>query len=113
MVATVDECRQALRDLADRLERNAETVRDRVDLDRTLACRVTDLETAFHGRITGGRLVELADGDDPKAKIAMSTTSDDLVALVRGDLDVTRAVASKRISIKANPFDLMKLRKLL
>ncbi|WP_433533480.1 SCP2 sterol-binding domain-containing protein [Micromonospora sp. CA-263727] len=112
-MATVDECRQALQDLATRLERNAETVRDRVDLDRTLACRITDLETAFHGRLTGGRLVELADGDNPQAKIAMTTSSDDLVALVRGELDVTRAVANRQVSIKANPFDLLKLRKLL
>ncbi|QOC92531.1 SCP2 sterol-binding domain-containing protein [Micromonospora craniellae] len=112
-MATVDECRQALQDLAARLEHNAETVREHVDLDRTLACRVSDLETAFHGRLTGGRLIGLTDGDDPKAKIAMTTTSDDLIALVRGDLDVTRAVASRRVSVKANPFDLMKLRKLL
>ncbi|PWU45840.1 sterol-binding protein [Micromonospora sp. S4605] len=112
-MASVDECRQALRDLADRLDRNAETVRERVDLDRTLACRITDLDTAFHGRIADGRLVEMTDGDDPKAKIALSTSSDDLVALVRGELDVTRAVASHRVSIKASPFDLMKLRKLL
>ncbi|MET8354959.1 MULTISPECIES: SCP2 sterol-binding domain-containing protein [unclassified Micromonospora] len=112
-MASVDECRQALQELAARLDRNAQTVRERIDLDRTLACRITDLETAFHGRISGGRLVELTDGDDPKAKIALSTSSDDLLALVRGDLDVTGAVASRRVSIKANPFDLMKLRKLL
>ena len=113
IVASVDECRQALRDLGARLDHNAETVREKVDFDRTLACRITDLETAFHGRLTGGRLVDLADGDDPKAKIALSTSSDDLLALVRGDLDVTRAVTSRRVSIKANPLDLMKLRKLL
>ncbi|MET7951198.1 SCP2 sterol-binding domain-containing protein [Micromonospora sp. NPDC005324] len=112
-MASVDECRQALQELAARLDRNAETVRDRIDLDRTLACRITDLDTAFHGRITGGRLVELTDGDNPKAKIALSTSSDDLLALVRGDLDVTSAVTSRRVSIKANPFDLLKLRKLL
>ncbi|MFI6066912.1 SCP2 sterol-binding domain-containing protein [Micromonospora sp. NPDC051227] len=112
-MASVDECRQALQELAARLDRNAETVRERIDLDRTLACRITDLDTAFHGRIIGGRLVELTDGDDPKAKIALSTSSDDLLALVRGDLDVTSAVASRRVSIKANPFDLLKLRKLL
>ncbi|MET8088144.1 SCP2 sterol-binding domain-containing protein [Micromonospora sp. NPDC005197] len=112
-MASVDECRQALQELAARLDRNAETVRDRIDLDRTLACRITDLDTAFHGKISGGRLVELTDGDDPKAKIALSTSSDDLLALVRGDLDVTKAVTSRRVSIKANPFDLMKLRKLL
>lgn len=112
-MASVDECRQALQELAARLDRNAETVRERIDLERTLACRITDLDTAFHGRITGGRLVELTDGDDPKAKIALSTSSDDLLALVRGDLDVTSAVTSRRVSIKANPFDLLKLRKLL
>ncbi|RKN37940.1 SCP2 sterol-binding domain-containing protein [Micromonospora endolithica] len=112
-MASVDECRQALHDLAARMERNAETVRDKIDLDRTLACRITDLDAAFHGRITGGRLVDLADGDDPKAKIVLSSSSDDLLALVRGELDVTKAVAARRVSIKANPFDLMKLRKLL
>ncbi|MCX5064250.1 SCP2 sterol-binding domain-containing protein [Micromonospora lupini] len=112
-MASVDECRQALQELAARLDRNAETVRERIDLERTLACRITDLDTAFHGRISGGRLVELTDGDDPKAKIALSTSSDDLLALVRGDLDVTKAITSRRVSIKANPFDLMKLRKLL
>jgi predicted lipid carrier protein YhbT len=113
LVASVEECRQALDDLASRLEANAAQVRNRIDLDRTLACRITDLDTAFHGRITDGRLVDLTDGDDPKAKIALSTTSDDLVALVRGELDVPKALAARRVSISANPFDLIKLRKLL
>lgn len=112
-MASVDECRQALHDLAARLADNADEVRDRIDMDRTLACRISDLKTAFHGRLTDGRLVDIADGDDPDAKIAMTTTSDDLVALVRGQLDVARAMAARRVSIKANPFDLMKLRKLL
>ena len=111
-MASVDECRQALQELAARLDRHAD-MQDRIDLDRTLACRITDLGTAFHGRLDGGRLVDLADGDDPKAKIALSTGSDDLVALVHGQLDITKALASRRVSIKANPFDLMKLRKLL
>ena len=111
-MASVDECRQALQELAARLDRHAD-MQDRIDLDRTLACRITDLGTAFHGRLAGGRLVDLADGDDPKAKIALSTGSDDLVALVHGQLDITKALASRRVSIKANPFDLMKLRKLL
>jgi putative sterol carrier protein len=111
-MASVDDCRQALQDLAARLDANAGT-RGKLDLERTLACRVTDLETAFHARLTGGRLVDIADGDDPKAKIALIAASDDLIALVGGKLDVTKAVASRQISIKANPFDLLKLRKLL
>jgi putative sterol carrier protein len=111
-MATVDECRQALHDLAARLDANAES-RGKLDFDRTLACRVTDLETAFHGRLSGGRLLDIADGDDPKAKIALVAAGDDLIALVTGGLDVTRAIATRQISIKANPFDLLKLRKLL
>ncbi|MEU4244985.1 SCP2 sterol-binding domain-containing protein [Actinoplanes sp. NPDC026619] len=111
-MASVDECRQALHDLAAKLDRNAEA-RGKLDLDRTLACRVTDLGTAFHARLSDGRLADIADGDDPKAKIALTAASDDLVALLTGNLDVTRAIASRQISVKANPFDLLKLRKLL
>ena len=87
-MATVEECREALEKLAAQLD-------------------------AHVGRLTGGRLVDVADGDDPKAKIRLTTTSDDLIALVAGQLDLTRAWSSGRISINANPFDLLKLRKLL
>ena len=111
-MATVDECRQALHDLAARLDANAET-RGKLDLDRTLACRVTDLGTAFHARLADGRLVGITDGDDPKAKIELTAARDALVALTQGRLDVTRAVASRQVAIKANPVDLLKLRKLL
>ena len=55
-MASVDECRQALHDLAARLDTNAQT-RGRLDFDRTLACRVTDLNVAFHGRLSDGRLL--------------------------------------------------------
>ncbi|MEV4708108.1 alkyl sulfatase C-terminal domain-containing protein [Actinoplanes sp. NPDC049316] len=111
-MASVDECRQALHDLAARLDAHAET-RGKLDLDRTLACRVPDLSTAFHGRLAGGRLIDIADGDDPRAKIALTANSDDLIALVTGRMDVTRAIAARQVAVKANPFDLLKLRKLL
>ena len=111
-MATVDECRQALHDLAAKLDAAVEA-QGRLDLDRTLACRLSDLQAAFHCRLNGGRLVDIADGDDPAAKIALTTTSDNLIALVGGRLDLTRAIASRQVSIKANPFDLLKLRKLM
>ncbi|WP_203716412.1 SCP2 sterol-binding domain-containing protein [Asanoa siamensis] len=111
-MATVDECRDAMHELAARLAGNADA-QSRLDLERTVACRLTDLDAAFHGRLHNGQLIDIADGDDPKAKIALSLKSDDFLALVRGDLDVTRAVAAGQMRIKANPFDLLKLRKLL
>ncbi len=112
-MATVEQCRTALHELSQRLAANAAQTRDKVDLDRPLACTVKDLGVAFHGRLAGGTLVGLADGDDPGAKIRLTATSDDLLALVSGELDFARAWASGRVSVNANPFDLLKLRKLL
>jgi predicted lipid carrier protein YhbT len=112
-MATVDECRAALQRLAARLATKAASGGSSVDLDRPLACTVTDLGVAFHGQITGGRILGLTDGDNPNAKIRLIAASDDLVALVDGKLDIARAWGSGKIGIKANPFDLLKLRNLL
>jgi putative sterol carrier protein len=111
-MASVAQCRQALHELAARLDDSAHT-QGRLAFDRTLACRLTDHDAAFHARLSGGRLLDVADGDDPTAKIAITAASDDLISLIRGELDATRAIASRRVTIAANPFDLLKLRKLL
>lgn len=111
-MATVDECREALQTLASRMGDNPEAA-GKIDLDRSLACSVPDLRVAFHGRLTGGRLVDMTDGDDPDAKIRLTANSDDLVAMLNGQLDLPKAWATGRISIRANPFDLLKLRKLM
>lgn len=113
VVATVDECRQALARLTARLAQNSDEVRRRVDLDRRVVCRITDLRTAFRGRLAHGELTELVEGDDPDAQISLSATSDDLIAIVDGELDFARALAAQRVTVRANPFDLLKLRKLL
>ena len=107
-MASVDECRQALHGLAAQLASKGADI----NLDRTLSCHVTDLGVGFHGRLARGRLVDIADGDDPKAKIKLTAASDDLVALLSGRLDVGKALAARRVSINANPLDLLKLRKL-
>jgi hypothetical protein len=112
-MATVEECRAALQKLAARLAANAAEVRSRVNLDRPLACRVTDLGVAFHGRLKDGVIVGLTDGDDPHAKLRITATSDDLVALVDGRLHLASAWASGRVKIDASVLDLMKLRRLL
>jgi putative sterol carrier protein len=112
-VATLEECRAALARLSENLARNADEVREKVNLDRTIVCRITDLKVAFRGRLVGGELTDVAEGDNPDAKIKLSAASDDLIAMVDGKLDFARALASRRVSVSANPFDLIKLRKLL
>ncbi|GAA0896925.1 hypothetical protein GCM10009557_71230 [Virgisporangium ochraceum] len=111
-MATVDQCREALNQLAARLAENA-GAGGRLDFDRTLACQVPDLGAAFHGRLEDGKIVDLTDGDDPKAKIKLIIASDDLLELVAGRLDAGKAFASGRLKIKASVMDLLKLRKLL
>lgn len=111
-MATVEQCRAALADIAARLGADPEAAA-KVDLSRSLACHVRDLEATFHGRLEGGRVVGLTDGDDPKAQIRLSVGSDDLLALVAGRLNFASAWASGRVSVKASFTDLLKLRKLL
>jgi putative sterol carrier protein len=111
-MATLEECRQAINQLAARLSTSADGGGLR-DFDRTLACRISDLNTAFHGRLAGGHVRDLAEGDDPNAKIKLTIGSDDLVDLVGGRLDAKRAFASGRLKINASVFDLLKLQKML
>jgi predicted lipid carrier protein YhbT len=111
-MATLEQCRTALHQLAAKLATNAEAG-GRLDFDRTLACQVPDLPAAFHGRLENGKIVDLTDGDDPKAKIKLIINSDDLLELVAGNLDAGKAFASGRLKIKASMMDLLKLRKLL
>jgi putative sterol carrier protein len=112
-MASVEECRTALAQLSDRMAANASQTDAKLDFDRTLSCRISDLGVAFHGRLAGGRIVDVVDGDNPNAKIKLTSGSDDLVALVGGRLNLASAWASGRIKIDASLMDLMKLRKLL
>jgi putative sterol carrier protein len=112
-MATVDECRDALQKLAKRLADNAAQASQKLDFDRSLTCRIPDIGVAFHGRLSGGQIVDLADGDDPQAKIKLTAASDDLVALVDGGLNVASAWASGTLKIDASVLDLLRLRKLL
>jgi hypothetical protein len=112
-MATIEQCRQALDTLAERMAAHAAETAGKVSLDRPLVCRLRDLGTAFHGRLHDGTITDIKPGDDPKARIALELDSDDLVALVAGDLDFARSWATGRLSVKANVLDLVKLRKLL
>lgn len=111
-MASVEETRAALTRFTTHLASNRDEVRQKIDLDRRMVCRVTDLGVSFQGRFVNGELRDLAEGDDPQAQITLSAASDDLIALIDGELDFTRAIATGRVSLRASPFDLLKLRKL-
>ena len=106
-MADLDACRTALEGLSDRL---LETGRPLPD--RTVSCTVTDLGVTFHGQLGPAGLGEITTDEFPPAKIRLSLTSDDLVALVDGALHAGSAFASGRLGVKASFGDLMLLRSL-
>ncbi|HIW64220.1 MAG TPA: SCP2 sterol-binding domain-containing protein [Candidatus Stackebrandtia excrementipullorum] len=112
-MATTEECLAALNRFAENIATNNEQVKKKVNFDRQLACDITDLNASFHGRFVEGALTDIAEGDDPEAHIRMTVGSDDLVALVDGNLDFGKAYASGRVKLKASLLDLLKLKNIL
>jgi predicted lipid carrier protein YhbT len=115
-MATIEECRAALEKLSDNLAGADGDVRGAAALDRSLSCRVTDLDTTFVGRLRDGRIEVLDTVPGPpreKAQIRLTMTGDDLVALVAGQLNFAKAWASGRVKLEAGLRDLLRLRSLL
>jgi len=86
-------------------------------LDRSLSCRLTDLNQVVLGRLSAGSVRDVRavpDGPDvPKADIRLTMTSDDLVAMTNGDLHFGKAWATGRVKLEAGLRDLLRLRKIL
>ncbi|EPD61622.1 MULTISPECIES: hypothetical protein [Streptomyces] len=115
-MATIEECRAALEKLSDNMRSAEGDVRTAVALDRSVSCRITDLDITFVGRMTGGRIVVEDTVQGPpreKAQIRLAMKGDDLVALVSGELHFARAWGSGRVKLEAGLRDLLLLRKLL
>lgn len=110
-MATVEECEQALADLADRLAAN-ESAQRSVSFDRTLTCTIRDLDVIFAGRLKGGQLVDIRRAPSGDAQIKLSMSSGDLVALVAGRLKMASAWATGRVKIDASIRDMLRLRSL-
>jgi hypothetical protein len=115
-MATMAECRTALDRLSDTLASADGDVRGAAALNRSLSCRLTDLDVTFTGRLENGRIKVLGTHPGPpreKAEIRLAMTGDDLVALVDGELGFAKAWASGRVKLEAGFRDLLKLRSLL
>jgi predicted lipid carrier protein YhbT len=113
-MANEDECRAALAQIAERLaDVDQEHFAQHV-VERTISCRIPDLDLVFQTRIHAGGLdpFERA-GDARSAQVRITANSDDLVALANNGLNVSKAWATGRLKIEASIFDLLRLRKLL
>jgi hypothetical protein len=112
-VATMDECMKALKGILGDIAAHPAAA----GLDRSLSCRLTDLDQVVLGRLNSGSVRDVhavPDGPDvPKADIRLTMSSDDLVAMTDGDLHFGKAWASGRVKLEAGLRDLLRLRKIL
>jgi predicted lipid carrier protein YhbT len=113
-MATAQEARSALERIAARLtEVDADELAKHV-VERTISCRVPDLDLIFLTRIHRGGLDEFQTvGDADTAQVRLTVSSDDLVALATDELHVAKAWATGRLKIEASLGDLLRLRKIL
>ena len=115
-MATIEECRAALDKLSDNMAGSEGDVRSAAALDRSLSCRITDLDITFAGRLKDGR-IEVLDTlqglPREKAQIRLAMAGDDLVAMVNGELNFAKAWGSGRVKLEAGLRDLLRLRSLL
>lgn len=108
-MATVEECEQALQQLAARANKS-DTRGPHQAFDRSLTCSLPDLDVIFSGELKGGQLQDIRLADDPAAQIRLEMSSDDLVRLVGGNLNLGSAWATGRVRVNAGIRDLMRLR---
>lgn len=112
-MATMDQCLTALQGILGDLAANPAAA----GLDRSLSCRLTDLDQVVVGRLASGAVRDLhvlPDGPEvARADIRLTMTSDDLVALTDGELSFGHAWATGRVKLEAGLRDILRLRKLL
>jgi hypothetical protein len=86
-------------------------------LDRSLSCRLTDLDEVVVGRLSSGSVRDLhvlPHGPDvPRADIRLTMSSDDLIAMTDGRLHFGKAWASGKVKLEAGLRDILRLRKVL
>lgn len=116
-MASLQECERALHCLAERLEAVDPALRRKHAVDRTVSCRVTDLDAVLHATVADGAVTDLrcieGSEDGSSAQIRLATSSDDLLALLAGRLPAPVAWATGRLTVEASVLDLLRLRALL
>jgi hypothetical protein len=110
-VATPDECKVAIGQLAARLAGPGDTRTE--GLDRSVSAAVTDLDIVFRGHLHDGLLDDITTDDGPPAQIRLAMTSDDLVLIAGGELSLGKAFMSGRMKLNASLPDMLRLRTLI
>lgn len=112
-MATIEECEEALHALAALLRTVDADTRQQHAVERTLSCWVSDLKVVFTAKLGPAGLTDIARGTAHEGQVRLKVTSDDLVALTKGELSFPVAWATGRVKVDASISDLLRLRSLL
>ncbi len=113
-MASIEECEDAVASLVERLDSYDANARKANIPDRTLVLHLYDLDLDFRGDLTEGALKNVRiTHDRSRPDVKLSMTSDDLVAMTRGELKFAQAWATGRVRLEASIKDLLRLRKLV
>lgn len=110
-MATEAEVLDILQRLVDRLEQLDPAYRTMLPSRRTIEAECPDLNLVYHATWARGEVTALSPGPAPeRPDIHVALDSDDLVAIVDGQLDFGRAYSQDRVRIRAGMTDLIRLR---
>jgi predicted lipid carrier protein YhbT len=117
-VASVKQCRSALDRLAKTLDGVDPELRARHLPQRTVACRVKDLDVLFTARVDDAGVhdiceVSSSEPSPPQADVRLALDSDDLIALVNREDDFVSAWLHGRVQVSAPMRDMLRLRSVL
>jgi predicted lipid carrier protein YhbT len=114
-MANVEQCRVALDDLIAALASVDPILRAKHVPERTVACRIDDLDITFVGQLDEHGVHDLVQVDsesDAEADVRVSMSSDQLVALAERRDDFLHAWLRGRVQVSASMRDLLRLRSL-
>ena len=113
-MATAEECRAALQQLAGRLAELNPADRKEYFGDRTVSVTVSDLGVTFATKLgTGDDPVREVGPDEPPADIRLTANSDEVISLAASPMNLAHSWVSGRVKIDASMKDLFRLRRLL
>ena len=114
-MASVEECREALQALSNRLTEMSPQDRASYFGKRSMSCHVTDLGVTFVTRFTdhGAEPVKEAAPDEPPADIRLTGNSGDVISLAATPANIARMWIAGRVKVQASMRDLLALRRLL
>jgi predicted lipid carrier protein YhbT len=115
-VATLKQCRAALDGLVTAVDKVDPVLRAKHIPDRTVACRIRDLDVTFRARVDSEGVHDLTQlaGERPEhnSDVRLSLDSDDLISLADRSEDFLTVWLRGRVHVSASMRDMLRLRSL-